>query len=147
MMEDSLTKRSIEIVKNFSEQPLVKMEQTKLIQIVINLIKNAYEAMDHLEKEQRKLIITSFFEKGPPDYVVLSIKDFGIGLTPEEKEKIFQFGYTTKTRGSGFGLHTCANYLIANNGSITAISEGRGKGAEFLIRLPVSNSSSTIKNN
>lgn len=147
MMEDSLTKRSIEIVKNFSEQPLVKMEQTKLIQIVINLIKNAYEAMDHLEKEQRKLIITSFFEKGPPDYVVLSIKDFGIGLTPEEKEKIFQFGYTTKTRGSGFGLHTCANYLIANNGSITAISDGRDKGAEFLIRLPVSDSSSTIKNN
>ncbi len=140
MLGDSLAKRSIEVIKNFSVLPLVKIEQTKLIQIIINLIKNAYEAMEYVEREQRKLIITSFFEKGPPHYVVLSIKDFGTGLTPEEKDRIFQFGYTTKARGSGFGLHTCANYLIANNGSITALSEGRGKGAEFLIRLPANDS-------
>ena len=137
MLEDSLIKRSIEIVKLFSDVPLVRMEQTKLIQIVINLIKNAYEAMDPIETEKRKLIIKTSYEKGPPHFVMLSFKDFGIGLTPEEKDSIFQFGYTTKTRGTGFGLHSCANYLIANNGSITVSSEGRNKGAEFLIRLPV----------
>jgi signal transduction histidine kinase len=50
---------------------------------------------------------------------------------------LFTFGYTTKSKGSGFGLHSCANYLIANKGSIDAKSEGQGKGSEFIVRLPV----------
>ncbi|MFH1021254.1 MAG: histidine kinase, partial [Pseudomonadota bacterium] len=54
----------------------------------------------------------------------------------EEKKRFFSFAYSTKARGSGFGLHACANYMIANNGFIEAESEGPGKGACFSVLLP-----------
>lgn len=136
MLEDSVAKQSVEIVKNFSEVPEVKIEQAKLIQIVINLIKNGYEAMEGLSPEKRRLVLSTYLEEKDPSYVVLSIKDEGAGFNSEEKEKLFNFGFSTKGKGSGFGLHSCANYLIANNGSITAYSEGKDKGAEFIVRLP-----------
>lgn len=135
MLDDTLAKQSVEIVKNFSEVPEVKIEQTKLMQVVINLIKNGYEAMVDLEPGKKRLMISTYLEDKHPPYVVLSIKDEGVGFTPKEKEKLFHFGFSNKGGGSGFGLHSCANYLIANNGSITAHSEGKDKGAEFTVRL------------
>ena len=67
--------------------------------------------------------------------LVLSVKDNGIGFSPKEKQNLFKFGYSTKSKGTGFGLHSCANYLIARNGSIFAHSAGRDKGAEFVVRF------------
>ena len=55
----------------------------------------------------------------------------------ELKNKIFTYGFTTKKGGKGFGLHYCANYIQSIGGSIRAESEGPGKGAEFLITIPV----------
>jgi signal transduction histidine kinase len=137
VLDESIHKRSVTVQKDFSKVPFVRFEQAKLIQIFVNLIKNGFEAMDGSSLEEKILEISSRLEEGPPDYVVLSIKDHGIGFAPGEKEKLFTFGYTTKSKGSGFGLHSCANYLIANKGSIDAKSEGPGKGSEFIVRLPV----------
>jgi signal transduction histidine kinase len=137
ILEESINKRSVTVHKDFPKVPCVRFEQAKLIQIFVNLIKNGFEAMDKCSPEERLLEISTRLEEGSPDYVVLSIKDHGIGFSPGEKEKLFTFGYTTKSKGSGFGLHSCANYLIANKGSIDAKSEGQGKGSEFIVRLPV----------
>ncbi|MCP4682272.1 MAG: GHKL domain-containing protein [Desulfobacterales bacterium] len=135
IIDESIRKRSVQIIRDFSDIPVVRIEQSKFIQIIVNLIKNAYEAMETMESDDRQIIVTTFFEKGPPDHVVLSIKDKGIGFSPQDKEKLFKFGYTTKDKGTGFGLHSCANYLIAHKGSIEAMSRGRGLGAEFIVRL------------
>ena len=62
-----------------------------------------------------------------------------MGFAPKDKEKLFTFGYTSKKEGSGFGLHSCANFLIANKGTIEAKSNGPGTGAEFIVRLPLVN--------
>jgi signal transduction histidine kinase len=137
MLEDALKKRAVRIIKNYSPVPPIRIEKAQLIQVVVNLIKNGYEAMDNIGVKERRLEISLGREVGPPDYLVLSIKDSGIGFTAEEKEDLFKFGYTTKAKGSGFGLHSCANYLIAKNGSLTAHSGGRGKGAQFVMRLAV----------
>ena len=137
MLNDSLRKRAVNITTKTKDVPRVKIEQAKLIQIIVNLIKNAYESMDNLDKKDKQIFIQTDYEDGPPACVVFSIKDNGVGFTKEEKEKMFMFGYTSKDKGSGFGLHSCANYLIANNGSITARSNGKGEGAEFVIRLAV----------
>jgi signal transduction histidine kinase len=135
IMFESLVNRNVCIEKYYGEIPLVRIEQTKLIQIIINLLKNAYEALEEKEKDKRKVVITTSFDQNSSS-VLLSIKDNGYGFAPDEKEKMFRFGYTTKTSGSGFGLHSCANFLIANNGTLTADSPGKGKGAEFTIILP-----------
>jgi signal transduction histidine kinase len=139
MLDDSIRKRSVVVNKHTKKVPKIKIEQAKLIQIVVNLIKNAYESMDGADNNHPEIVIKTDYEDGPPSYVVFSVKDNGIGFSPAEKEKMFKFGYSSKEKGSGFGLHSCANYLIANNGSISAHSDGKGKGAEFIVRLAVEN--------
>lgn len=136
MLNESITQREIIVEQDLGEIQLIKIEQAKMIQIVINLIKNGYEAMDIAELPERRLLISTYMEKMEPRQVVLTIKDTGCGFTAEEKEKMFQFGYTTKESGSGFGLHSCANFMKANNGSLSASSQGTGKGAQFMIKFP-----------
>ncbi|MGD9365319.1 MAG: ATP-binding protein [Desulfobacteraceae bacterium] len=137
LLDDALKKRAIRIVKKFDRVPPARMEKTKLIQIIVNLIKNGYEAMDQVADRERVIVLTISRDKGPPDNLVLAVKDNGIGFSPEEEQDLFKFGYSTKSKGTGFGLHSCANYLIAHNGSISAHSAGRDKGAEFVVRLAV----------
>ncbi|MFH1217757.1 MAG: ATP-binding protein [Pseudomonadota bacterium] len=136
MLADTIKKRDVQVDTDFTEVPLVRIEETKLLQVFVNLIKNGYEAMDNSENRERKLMIQSSLEKGAQAMVRLSVADTGCGFSEEEKRKFFTFGYTTKNSGSGFGLHTCANYLKANNGSIEASSKGPGRGAVFVVRLP-----------
>ena len=69
-------------------------------------------------------------EKSPQQKRVAKQKYLG------EKEKMFQFGYTTKAVGSGFGLHSCANFLFAHKGRLEANSEGKAQGAKFVVTLP-----------
>ena len=136
MLDDSLRKRSVTVTRNFARVPPVRIEQAKLIQIIVNLLKNGFEAMEEIAPEERHITISTYLENGTPPAVVLAIKDTGVGFSAVVQKQLFVFGYTTKSKGSGFGLHSCANYLIANNGSISAYSEGEGKGAEFVVRLP-----------
>lgn len=142
MLDDQISKRTIIVEKDLSPVPKVKIGKSHLMQIVVNLIKNAYEAMDATDAADGSLSISVYREEGPKAKIVLAIKDNGIGFSSEEKQNLFKYGYTSKEKGSGFGLHSCANYLIANNGSIEAFSEGKGKGAEFKIKLNPSESSS-----
>ncbi|MCI5221168.1 MAG: HAMP domain-containing protein [Candidatus Electrothrix sp. AR4] len=140
MLEDSLRRRRIDVQTDFQKVPMVRAEESHLLQILVNLIKNGYEAIDKSGMEVKKISVSIFLKDSEPNNVILSIKDSGCGFMPNERKYFFQFGYSTKARGSGFGLHSCANYLIANNGSIDAVSAGLGKGAEFIIRLPTDGS-------
>lgn len=136
ILGDSLANRRITIVRQEGELPAVRFEQAKMIQIIINLVKNAYEAM-HSAEGEKILTITTSHVKEPVEEVVVTIRDNGQGFDPQDTEKLFKFGFTTKQFGSGFGLHSCANFIRANRGKITAHSDGIGKGAEFTVRLPV----------
>lgn len=138
MLDQSLDKRGVQVAKEFAAVPPVHMEETKLLQVFVNLIKNGYQAMDSIPSDQRRLQLSTSVEEGDPGQVVFRIKDAGVGFSSEEETLLFSYGYSTKEKGSGFGLHSCANYLIANGGSITATSQGKGMGAEFVIRLPIS---------
>ena len=137
MLDESLAKRDVRVVTNFGRLPMIRAEEAKLLQILINLIKNGYEAMKETPVENRQLVISTGYEAGDPGRVIFRIQDNGCGFASVDREKFFTFGYSSKKRGSGFGLHSCANYLIANKGTIEALSAGPGKGAEFVIRLPV----------
>jgi signal transduction histidine kinase len=69
--------------------------------------------------------------------VRLEVRDTGVGISRENLAKIFSHGFTTKKNGHGFGLHNCANAAQRMDGSLTAYSDGPGKGASFVLRLPV----------
>ncbi|MCP4691331.1 MAG: GAF domain-containing protein, partial [Desulfobacterales bacterium] len=139
MLEEPIQNRGVVVRRNFTEPlPRVNMEQAKLIQVIVNILKNAYEAMEKINREERLLTITTSVDHDPSPHARLSVRDTGVGFSPEQKKELYKFAYSTKERGSGFGLHSCANYIIANKGTITAVSEGDGKGAEFILRLPIS---------
>ena len=140
IFQESLQQRDVKVELAFQDVPLVRLEEVHFLQILVNLIKNSYESFDGGNIKNKKIILSSFLEGKEPHDVIFSIKDNGCGFTEKDKENFFRFGYSTKARGSGFGLHSSANYLIANNGSIDAVSAGPGMGSEFILRLPTDTS-------
>jgi C4-dicarboxylate-specific signal transduction histidine kinase len=126
----------IEVVREFDEaMPSVSADRHKALQILINLISNAKYAMDEQSSDEKRMVIRI----GPasPDRVKVTVSDSGIGIAPENLIKIFNYGFTTKKNGHGFGLHSCANAAKEMGGSITAHSDGPGRGATFILELPV----------
>ena len=65
------------------------------------------------------------------------IYDNGIGIQPENMDKIFRHGFTTKSDGHGFGLHSSANAATEIGGTLSVESDGEGHGAVFRLTMPV----------
>lgn len=123
----SLEKRRIFVKKRFDENlPKILIDKTRLVQVIINFIKNSYEAIDAKENntDPKEIVLKSFVEN---DHVVFQISDNGIGIDPEQIDKIFEFRKSGKG-STGFGLHYCRRFMEANDGSITLKSTGIGRG-------------------
>lgn len=134
LIESSLTKHKVEVIREFEDIPKIKVEKQKLLQVIVNLLKNAKDAMTEGRLYDRKLIIkTSIVDE---NRLHISFTDNGSGIAPEIVTKIFSHGFTTKSDGHGFGLHSCANAINEMKGSLTVQSDGPGCGATFLIDLP-----------
>ena len=102
------------------------IDKNRFMQVLVNLIKNSYEAIDEL-KDDRENTITfrTFAENGR---IGLEISDSGIGIDPALIPQIFNFGKSSKG-STGFGLHYCKIFVEANNGTMGITSPGKGKGA------------------
>lgn len=143
LLEDALRinlaafdRHHIEIVKEFeSHLPSVCVDRHKVLQILINLLRNAKHAMQDLGADKKRLVIQVGLAS--PDQVKISVRDIGIGIPLENLTKVFNHGFTTKKGGHGFGLHSGANAAKEMGGSLTVHSDGPGKGAEFTLFLPI----------
>ncbi len=125
-------KNNIEIIKNYAQDiPEIQCHPGKINQVFLNILSNAIDAIE----DTGKIWITTSFEK---DYVKISIKDNGHGMSDETKEKIFDPFYTTKDVGKGTGLGMSITYGIIkeHGGHIQIISE-QGKGTEIIVTLPI----------
>jgi len=123
----------VETVKNGDLR--VKAHRLHTLHVLINLFKNAVEAMTDNEDNQREIKLRSY--RGGERFGVISVSDNGMGLSPEELDQVFNYGFTTKNGGHGLGLHYCRRVLSEMGGGIEIFSAGRGKGATFRVRLPV----------
>jgi PAS domain S-box-containing protein len=132
-------RHGIELVREFAENlPLVRVDRHKVLQILINLLRNAKYAMDAQRGHAKRLVAR--ISLASPDRVRISIVDSGVGIAPEHLTRIFSHGFTTKKDGHGFGLHSGANAAKEMGGTLTAHSDGPGKGAEFTLELPTASS-------
>jgi len=118
------------------------VDRHKVLQILINLIRNAKYALEESEQTDKRLTIR--IAKGMQASVRISVADNGIGISPENLTRIFAHGFTTRRDGHGFGLHSGANAAREIGGSLAAESEGRGKGATFTLELPTAASKSNV---
>ena len=125
----------IELVRDFDPHtPPVCVDRHKMLQILINLLRNAKHAMEGQDAREKRIILR--IARAGSDRVRITVRDNGVGIPPEHLTKIFNHGFTTKKNGHGFGLHSGANAAREMGGSLTARSEGAGKGAEFTLEFP-----------
>jgi len=128
MQSTALEKREIRIEKDLGPNlSQLTIDKNKLMQVVVNLIKNSYEAIDELNGEDREHFI-SFKTFNHDDQIGFEISDSGVGVAPENIENILQFGESFKG-SSGVGLYYCKMFLEANQGKFDFFSDGSGKGA------------------
>lgn len=142
LMEDSLrmnlgalARHEVEVVRDFAPCPPVLAEKGKVLQILINLIRNAKYAADEGRAADRR--VTLRVRRGENDRVDLIVADNGIGIAPEALPRIFTHGYTTRAGGHGFGLHSAALAAKDLGGTLAVASPGPGQGAAFTLSLPV----------
>jgi signal transduction histidine kinase len=110
------------------------VQRFKVVHVLVNVIKNAVEAMQRVPEADR--VLTVELSPRPGAGAILRIADTGEGIPADALERLFSYGFTTKPEGHGFGLHTCANYLHQMGGHLVAESEGPGRGARFTLELP-----------
>ena len=111
----------------------VTLDSYKVIQILNNLLKNAFEAVEESQVGNPHVRIVAVCRA---NRLGISVIDNGIGVAPEDIDRIFQFGTTTKADGNGFGLHHSANLATEMGGSLSVSSDGIGKGCKFELILP-----------
>lgn len=140
MIQPAVEKRGIMLDMDLESELLpIRADKNKLVQVLLNIFKNTIESIDEEvnrnpgKKPEIKIAASLVEEK----QVRLSIVDNGIGIEKNDLPNIFKFGFTTKNRNSGFGLHDCANFVRANKGTIRITSTGIGEGAQVVITLPV----------
>lgn len=112
------------------ENITVKMDRTQLVRVVNNLVKNAIQA---ISADRDPEITVSVYAEG--NKVNIVVKDNGIGISDENKEKIFEPKFTTKTSGMGLGLGMVKNIVETYGGTITFTSR-LGEGTTFIITFP-----------
>ena len=129
----SLVKNAVKVERDYEDLPTATIEKSKLLQVLDNLVKNAIESMV-ANGDHRVLTLKM---RANESRATISVSDTGRGITEEQLSSMFRFGFTTKTNGNGFGLHSSAIAMNEMGGTIKVHSDGLGTGATFTIELPL----------
>lgn len=138
VLQGSSSKRGITIDIDCQRAPQeIHIQESQLHQALINLIKNAFEAIDDLATSQglRETPRVSIRAYAKEEFLCLDVTDNGIGIDKTDFKMIFAAGYTTKKSGSGLGLHSTANFVIGSGGQIQPLSDGIGLGTTMRVLL------------
>ncbi len=141
LQQESIDRRGIEIDIDCENAPQeIRIQESQFHQMLVNLIKNSIEAIDESVQSggfngTPRIRVRTYIDG---DFYCLEVIDNGIGVERENNKLIFAAGYTTKESGSGLGLHSIANFVIAAGGKIEPVSEGIGKGMTMRVMLRLS---------
>jgi PAS domain S-box-containing protein len=116
-----------------SDLPIIKGDRVQLQQVILNLLRNASDAMSTVQDRPRHLLIRT--EREECDGVRLTVQDAGVGFDPDTTDKLFQAFYTTKNDGAGMGLSISRSIIESHHGRLWA-TRNDGPGATFCFSLP-----------
>jgi signal transduction histidine kinase len=137
MNASSMARHQITIVREFADMPALRLDKHLVLQILVNLIRNAKYAMDCVPDVAHRITLrTEIAARADGHCLRIVVKDDGEGIAADKLVRLFAHGYTTRKNGHGFGLHSCALAAKEMAGTITASSDGLGKGATFTLELP-----------
>jgi two-component system, NtrC family, sensor kinase len=143
IVHSGVTRREITVERDFEEVPSVPADKHKILQILLNLMRNAQQAIKAHGGERR--VIRIGIRRWGDDAVRLEVGDSGIGLSREDLTRIFAHGYTTKPDGHGFGLHSGALAAREMGGRLWAESDGPGRGATFILELQMARKTTMVE--
>ncbi|MBS1854906.1 MAG: HAMP domain-containing protein [Acidobacteria bacterium] len=135
ILQTGFERHHISIERDYEAVPELAAEKHAVLQILLNLIRNAKEAIKQADSAQRLIRIR--IRRHADSHVRVEVIDTGVGIEPQNLTRIFSHGFTTKPSGHGFGLHTSALDARKMGGSLSAASDGQGRGATFTLDLPL----------
>lgn len=130
----SLARHGVTVIRDYAALPPLRMDRHRVLQILVNLIGNAWRAMEGMPHRAHR--ITLRLRAHDAQMLRIEVVDNGVGILPENLERIFSHGFTTRKDGHGFGLHSCILAAREMGGSLSAHSAGAGLGATFTLELP-----------
>jgi PAS domain S-box-containing protein len=134
LIAQSLERHGISLERSFGAAPPVKADRHKVLQILVNLLKNAKDALLDAGTPEGRISVRV---RRDAEHVALVVADNGPGISRDHLTKIFQHGFTTKQNGHGFGLHSAVLAAREMGGDLEVASEGPGCGATFTLTLPL----------
>jgi signal transduction histidine kinase len=130
----SFSRHGVTLKCEFEDVPEIVVEKHKVLQILVNLLRNAKHACDTSNRTDKQVVMRVSNQAGG---VQIKVTDNGIGILPEHMTRIFTHGFTTKKEGHGFGLHSGALTARDLGGALRVDSAGPGRGATFTLDLPL----------
>jgi signal transduction histidine kinase len=134
MNAGALVRHDVQLVRDFVPVPPITVEKHKVLQILVNLIRNAKYACDDAGRAEKQMTVRI---RGDATGVQISVIDNGIGIPEENLTRIFSHGFTTRKDGHGFGLHSGSLAAKEMGGALTVFSAGERQGAAFTLELPL----------
>jgi signal transduction histidine kinase len=133
----ALDRHEIQLFREYdpTHVPKITVEKHKVLQILVNLLSNAKYACSESGQPDKRVSVRV---TNGDDRVRISLADNGVGIPKDNLSRIFNHGFTTRKDGHGFGLHNAALAAQEMGGTLTAHSEGPGRGATFILELPSS---------
>jgi DNA-binding LacI/PurR family transcriptional regulator/C4-dicarboxylate-specific signal transduction histidine kinase len=129
----SLLRHDIHVVRDYQARLVVSLEKHKVLQVLVNLVRNAKHACDESGRPDKQITLRTTATESS---VSIAVIDNGVGIPQENLTRIFSHGFTTRKDGHGFGLHSGALTAKEIGGTLTGHSAGPGKGAMFILGLP-----------
>jgi PAS domain S-box-containing protein len=142
LVEDSLrlnagafVRHGVTLKREFDKVPPITVDKHKVLQILVNLVRNAKYACDESGRSD-KLLTLRIERVAHNEAVRISVIDNGVGIPSENVSRLFSHGFTTRQSGHGFGLHSSALAAQELGATLQAQSDGPGLGATFVLELP-----------
>jgi PAS domain S-box-containing protein len=134
LLVHGMTTSNVEIVELYELVPCAQTDPHKVLQILVNYLSNAHDAVTAANSPPGRIVLHL---KRDADHAIFSVTDSGVGMSADAMGRLWQFGYTTKPKGHGYGLHNSANAARAIGAEVMAASDGPGRGSSFTLRLPL----------
>jgi len=135
LLQFDLRQGHVMLAQSLSERlPPVKVDSIQIEQVLVNLIRNAIEAMADNPRGNRPLQVRTQFV--PPERIRIAVQDAGRGIDPSQKSRLFEPFFTTKSDGMGMGLAISNSIIQSHGGTLEAISNP-DRGLTFQFTLPI----------
>lgn len=138
LMAESCARHHITVERRLATTAPVPLDKHRVLQVVMNLLTNAVRAIKQAGRPDGRLtVVLQRVPQGAGEALHLSVQDNGVGIAPENLQRIFALGFSSHAEGQGIGLHSAANLASAMGATLTAESAGPGCGATFTLTLPL----------